>query len=552
MSHEFDYIIIGAGSAGCVLANRLSANPENRILLLEAGGRDTSILINMPSALWMAINTAKFNWGYHSERQAHLGDRRIATPRGKVLGGSSSINGMMFVRGNPLDYESWVEMGANGWSYREVLPYFKRMESYAGGADDYRGDSGPLKVCAGLSTNPLYQVFLQAGVEAGYLRTSDHNGFAQAGFGATNMSVGEGRRYSTARAYLHSIGRRSNLRLELGAHVSRLAFEGNRVSGVDYHLGGRELHASARREVIVSAGAINSPQLLKLSGIGPGAELQSLGIEVKNDLRGVGEHLTDHTGVRIAHECLEPVSIHPHLSVLGKAMVGLRWLLFKSGIGSGNHLEASAFIRSRAGVRWPDLQLDFSPFVFDESGNLALVPHGYQTHCGPMRPQSRGRISLRSPDPNDAPVIECNYFSETEDWAVMRAGIRLSREINGQPAFDRYRGREILPGPEVQTDEELDEFIRHAATTVYHPVSTCRMGSHAHAVVDAECRVHGVESLRVVDASIMPQITTGNTNAPTIMIAEKAADMILGLPPLPAADVDYFVATDWESRQRPG
>jgi len=552
VTETFDFIIVGAGSAGCVLANRLSKDPSNEVLLLEAGGKDSSTMIHMPSALWLLVKCPRFNWGYESEPQPRLLNRRIATPRVKVLGGSSSINGMMFVRGNPLDYDNWVELGATRWSYPQVLPYFKRMECFAEGGDAYRGDSGELKVRKASSPNPLYAAFIQAGVEAGYLRTSDLNGYQQDGFGQCDMSIGNQRRWSTAKGYLHSLGRRDNLKIVLRAHVTHVEVEGNRAGGVVYQLDGHDVVAKASREVVISAGAINTPQILKLSGIGPGAELQSLGIVVKNERPGVGENLTDHTGVRISHECLAPVSLHPKLTLVGKAIIGMQWLMFKTGLGGSNQLEASAFIRSRSRLQWPDLQLDFTPLALSESDELEPVPHGFQTHFGPVRPKSRGHVTLRSRDSRDPPFIQYDYFDHDEDWEVMRAGMRLTREIHRQPAFDRFRGRELSPGEDVRSNTEIDDFIRRTTKTVYHPISTCRMGTDLMAVVDSQCRVHGAEGLRVVDASVMPQITTGNTNAPVIMIAEKAADMILGQPPLAVDEADYFVAPDWETRQRPG
>ena len=551
MAPEFDYVIVGAGSAGCVLANRLSEDTATKVLLLEAGGRDSSMWIDIPAGFEVVMNTASINWGYESEPETHLDGRVIDTPRGKVLGGSSSINGMMFVRGNPLDYENWVEMGAAGWSYPEVLPYFKRSESFAGGGDDYRGGDGPLLTRQGSLESPLYRVFFEAAKEAGYLATPDHNGYQQEGFGPTSMSVNSARRCSTARGYLHPIRHRNNLKVETDALVSKLAVTGNRVGGVVYEQAGTRTQVAANREVILSAGSFNSPKLMMLSGLGPAPLLKEHGIAVKQSLPGVGENLIDHMGATVQVECAQPVSVQPATHGLGRLGAGLRWMVFKSGPAASNQLEGSGFIRTRAGVRYPDLQLDFMP-VARKEGRHRHVPaaHGYQLHCGPMRPHSRGWVRLASNDPRERPRITYNYLAEEQDRVDMRNAVRLAREIFNQPAFDRYRKREIEPGPSVESDEDLDGWIRSAAKTVYHPTSTCRMGTDAMAVVDPQCRVHGIAGLRVVDTSIMPLVTSGNTNAPTIMIAEKAADMIKGVEPLPSAEVDFFIAEDWQSRQR--
>ena len=547
---EYDYIILGAGSAGCVLANRLSEDPSARVLLIEAGARDRSIYIHVPSAFRDLISSKKYSWNYLSEREPALSERQIVTPRGKVLGGSSSINGLMYQRGNALDFDNWADMGASGWSYREILPYFKRAETFSGGGDDYRGDNGPLRTTRGTLDCPLYQVFIEAAVQAGYPRTSDTNGYQQEGFGPQSATIGDGYRWSTARGYLYPIKGRNNLEIHTEAQAHRVVVEGNRAGGVVYERGGQRIECKALREVILSSGTFNSPQLLMLSGLGPAQELRAHGIEVVKDIPGVGNNLNDHLSVSVRHTCPLPVSLKKWDRPLGRLRVGARWLFFKSGVAASNLWEATGFVRTRVGVRWPDVQLDFLPLAYRNVDGVYEISEGFQTHCGPLRAESRGWVRLSSGDAKDPPRIFYNYLSADEDWVTMRAGIRIAREIHQQPAFDLYRGPELDPGPDCQSDDELDEYIRKDAGTVFHPTSTCRMGTDARAVVDAECRVHGIESLRVVDASVMPQITSSNTNAPTIMIAEKAADMIRGLPPLPPAEVDYYTAPDWNTRQR--
>lgn len=553
MSEEtFDYVIVGAGSAGCVLAERLTQSGAHSVLLLEYGGSDRSIFIRMPAALSIPMNTAEYDWGYHTEAEPALGGRRLHTPRGKVLGGSSSINGMVFVRGNPQDFDRWEKEGARGWSYRHVLPYFQRTETRAEGADQYRGGAGPVQVRCGTLENPLHRVWLEAGRQAGYPITPDVNGYQQEGLGRLDMSVGQGQRCSAARAYLAPAMRRRNLSVRTRARATRILFDGRRASGISYRRGGDELVAHARREVLVCCGPINSPQLLKLSGLGPAAELRRLGLPVVQDLPGVGENLQDHLEFYFQVACKEPVTLYAAMSPIGKALVGARWLLFRDGIGASNQFETGGFIRSAAGVPHADIQYHFLPVAVNYDGSHPLKEHGFQAHVGPMRSQSQGWVRLASADPLEPPRIFFNYMSRPEDWTQMRACVRLTREIFKQAAFDRYRGREIKPGEKVQTDEEIDAFVRESVQSAYHPSCTCRMGRSGDpaAVVDPEGRVRGVESLRVVDSSIMPSITTGNLNAPTLMIAEKMSDHILGRAPLAESDAPFYTAHDWRTRQR--
>ena len=548
----FDYVIVGAGSAGCVLADRLTQDGRNSVLVLENGGSDRSVFIQMPTALSIPMNMPRFNWFYHTEPEPHLGGRKLHTPRGKVLGGSSSINGLVYVRGNPHDFDRWEEEGAHGWSYRNVLPYFRRAEKRAAGGDAYRGDAGKLCTTNGTLENPLNPVWIEAGKQAGYPVTADMNGFQQEGFGRMDMTVGDGRRCSAANAYLRPAMRRSNLAVRTHALVTRVLFEGRRAVGVQYERGGREVGVRARREVIISAGPINSPQLLKLSGVGPQAELAALGIPVVHDLPGVGENLQDHLEFYFQVASLEPVTLYKHMNPLRKALIGARWLLTRDGLGATNHFEAGGFIRSRAGIRYPDIQYHFLPMAVSYDGSSLAREHGFQAHVGPMRSKSKGWVRLASPNARDKPRILFNYLSKADDWVEMRACVRLTREVFAQPAFDRYRGREIQPGVDVQTDEQIDAFIREKVESAYHPSCSCKMGDENDplAVVDPYTEVRGLEGLRVVDSSIMPSITTGNLNAPTIMLAEKAADHILGKSMLPPSDAPYYVAPNWQTSQR--
>ena len=548
----FDYVIVGAGSAGCVLADRLTEDGRSSVLVLEYGGSDRSLWIQMPTALYIPMNMARYDWRYYSEPEPHLGGRRLHTPRGKVLGGSSSINGLVYVRGNALDFDGWEAEGAAGWGYRDVLPYFKRAERRAGGGDEYRGAEGRLATRRGLLTNPLNTVWLEAGRQAGYARTTDMNGFRQEGFGEMDMTVGGGRRCSAANAYLRPAMRRRKLSVLTHALATRVLFDGRRAVGVRYERGGRSHEVRARREVILCAGSINTPQLLKLSGVGPARELAGCGIEVVHELPGVGENLQDHLEFYFQVACREPVTLYSEMTLLRRALIGMRWILTKKGLGASNHFETGGFIRSRAGVRYPDIQFHFLPLAVNYDGSALAREHGFQAHVGPMRSRSAGWVRLRSDEARDPPRICFNYMSRPEDWEEMRACVRLTREIFAQPAFDRYRGREIQPGEAVVTDEQIDDFIRAKAESAFHPCGTCRMGSASdpRAVVDSAARVIGLDALRVVDSSIMPSITTGNLNAPTIMLAEKAADHIRGTPLLPRSTAPYYAALQWERAQR--
>lgn len=555
MNKTFDYIIVGAGSAGCVLANRLSADGKHSVLLLEAGGSDRNILIAMPTALSYPMASKTYNWGYVSDPEPHVDNRRITCPRGKGLGGTSSINGMVYVRGHACDFDEWEAAGATGWGYADCLPYFKRAETWQGGEDDYRGGSGPLGVTGGnnMERNPLYQAFVDAGVEAGYPRADDYNGYCGEGFGPMHMTVSGGFRESTSRAYLRPAQKRPNLTVLKHVLVDQLILDGKRVTGVSGTHKGKPIQLSAGKEVILSAGSIASPMILQRSGIGPAALLSRLGIPVRHDLGGVGENLQDHMEVYFQFHCTQPVSLNSKLNLFSKFFIGARWFFFKSGLGATNHFESCAFIRSRSGLKSPDIQYHFLPAAMRYDGTPSIAGHGFQVHVGPNKPKSRGRVEITSADPAAHPSILFNYLQHEDDIAAWRQCIRLTREIIDQPALDAYRGAELQPGLDVSSDDEIDTWVRQNVESAYHPCGTARMGQgdDADAVVDTACRVRGLEGVRIVDASVFPTVPYGNINAPTIMVAEKAADLILGKPALSPLSVPIWIDEKWQDRQRP-
>jgi choline dehydrogenase len=551
---QADYVIIGAGSAGCAMAYRL-AEAGKRVVVIEHGGTDAGPFIQMPAALSYPMNMAMYDWGFRTEPEPHLGGRQLATPRGKVIGGSSSVNGMIYVRGHARDYDHWAESGAAGWAYTDVLPYFKRMEHWHsgghGGDKDWRGKNGPLHVTRGPRTNPLTRAFVEAGRQAGYPVTGDYNGQQQEGFGPFDATIWKGRRWSAANAYLRPAMKTGNCTV-IRAFARRVVIEDGRATGVEVERGGKIEVIGAGREVIVAASSINSPKILMLSGIGPAAHLKEHGIDVVADRPGVGQNLQDHLELYIQQAATQPVSLFKYWNLWSKAIIGARWLFTKTGLGASNQFESAAFVRSKAGVEYPDIQYHFLPIAIRYDGQAAAEGHGFQAHVGPMRSASRGAITLRSGDPKDAPKILFNYMSAASDWEDFRTCIRLTRDIFGQEAFAPYRGKEIQPGADCQSDDDLDDFIREHVESAYHPCGTCKMGaaSDKMAVVDPECRVIGVEGLRVADSSIFPRITNGNLNAPSIMTGEKAADHILGRDMLPPSNDEPWINPNWKTSQR--
>ncbi|MFP4326627.1 MAG: choline dehydrogenase [Paracoccaceae bacterium] len=551
---EADFVVVGAGSAGCALAYRLSEAGAS-VLVIEHGGSDAGPFIQMPGALSYPMNMARYDWGYRTEPEPHLGGRRLACPRGKVIGGSSSINGMVYVRGHARDFDHWQEAGAEGWGHADVLPYFRRMESWHdgghGGDPAWRGTDGPLHVSRGRRDNPLVRAFVEAGRQAGYEETQDYNGEKQEGFGPMEATIWRGRRWSAAQAYLRPALRRPNCAL-LRAFARRVVFEDLRAVGVEVERGGVVEVIRARREVVLAASSINSPKLLMLSGIGPAEELAAHGIALRADRPGVGRNLQDHLELYIQMAASQPVSLYRYWNLPGKAWVGARWLFTGRGPGASNQFESAGFIRSRAGVDYPDIQFHFLPIAVRYDGRAAAEGHGFQAHVGPMRSPSRGVVTLRAADPAAPPKIRFNYMSHAQDWEDFRRCIRLTREIFAQEAFRPFLRHEIQPGPEVQDDAALDDFIRAHVESAYHPCGTCRMGraDDPEAVVDPQGRVIGVSALRVADSSVFPRITNGNLNAPSIMVGEKMADHILGRDPLPRDNRAPWIHPDWQRVQR--
>jgi choline dehydrogenase len=546
-----DYVIVGAGSAGCAMAYRL-AEAGRRVTVIEHGGSDAGPFIQMPGALSYPMNMGIYDWGFQTEPEPHLGGRVLATPRGKVIGGSSSINGMVYVRGHARDFDTWAELGADGWSYADVLPYFKRMEqSHGGSGPEFRGTDGPLHITRGTRENALFDAFIEAGRQAGYPVTSDYNGQQQEGFGPFEATIWKGRRWSAANAYLKPAMAGGNVQVVRG-FARRVVFEDGRAVGVEIGRAGGIEVIRAGREVVLAASSINTPKLLMLSGIGPGAHLAEHGVPVLADRPGVGRNLQDHLEIYMQFSASQPITLYKYWNLWGKAYVGARWLLSGKGPGASNQFEACAFIRSKAGVEYPDIQYHFLPIAVRYDGKAVAEGHGFQAHVGPMRSKSRGSVTLRSSDPGAAPLIQFNYMSHPDDWDEFRTCVRLTREIFGQAAFKPFLKAEIQPGQGVVSDDEIDGFLREHVESAYHPCGTARMGraSDPMAVVDPECRVIGVQGLRVADSSVFPQVTNGNLNAPSIMVGEKAADHILGRVPLPASNLEPWINPNWRLVQR--
>lgn len=553
MQKKIDYIVVGAGSAGAIVASRLSEDRNCEVLLVEYGGGDGSVFVRMPSALGIPMNSKKYNWGFETAPEPYLDNRRMNCPRGKVIGGTSSINGMVYVRGNAADFDQWEEQGASGWNYQNCLPYFKKFENHQCRETDYTGNLGPVAISDGNNMrNPLYRAFIDAGVEAGYGETEDYNGYRQEGFGQKFMNVDRGIRASTGYSYLKAAKKRPNLTILKHALVTRIVFVGKTATGIECKIGGKTSVFSAQKEVILSAGAIGSPQLLQVSGIGPRKTLEAAGIDVLEDLPGVGENLQDHLEFNFQYRCKQPISLNSELGLFKKALIGARWLLFKTGLGRTNHFEACAFIRSDAGVQSPDIQYHFLPGAITYDGSVAVKGHGFQVHVGHNKPTSRGHVRALSGDISQHPEILFNYLDTEIDRQGFRDCVHLTREIMRQPAMDAFRGEVIQPTLEVQTDEQIDAFVRASVDSAYHPCGTCKIGVDAMAVVDADLRVRGIDNLRVIDASVFPTIPNGNLNAPTMMLAERGADIVKGVALLPSLELPVYKDELWQQRQREG
>ena len=554
MNKDIDYIIVGAGSAGCVLANRLSESGEYQVVLLETGGSDKNIMIQMPTALSYPMNTEKYAWQFHTEPEPYLDNRKMHCPRGKVMGGSSSINGMVYVRGHARDFDQWEEKGAAGWSYKDCLPYFKRSETWFKGEDDYRGGNGPVATSNGnnMKLNPLYKAFIGAGQDAGYPKTSDYNGKQQEGFGPMHMTVGNGVRSSTSNAYIKPAKNRPNLTILSGVLVQRVLLKNKVARGVEYKVNGKTEKLNASKEVILCAGSIGSPQLLQLSGIGPKEVLQSAGVEVKHHLPGVGENLQDHLEVYFQYHCKKPITLNSKLNLFSKGLIGIQWILSKTGLGATNHFESCGFIRSRVGLEWPNIQYHFLPAAMRYDGNAAMSGHGYQVHAGVNKVNSRGSIKINSSEAEAKPTILFNYLEDKQDIQDWRDCIRLTREILNQPSLDEFNAGEANPGDNINSDDEIDAWVRANVESAYHPSCSCKMGDlkDTMTVVDNKGRVNGIQSLRVIDSSIFPTIPNGNLNGPTIMLAEKMADVVLGKTPLKAMNNDVWIDPSWKKTQR--
>ncbi|MDO6544759.1 choline dehydrogenase [Photobacterium sanguinicancri] len=590
MEQSYDYIIVGAGSAGCVLADRLTESGKNQVLLLEAGGTDKSIFIQMPTALSYPMNSEKYAWQFETKQEDGLDGRKLHCPRGKVLGGSSSINGMVYVRGHACDFDEWETQGASGWNYQACLPYFRRAESWIGGEDQYRGGQGPVGTCNGndMQLNPLYQAFIDAGKEAGYPETPDYNGYQQEGFGPMHMTVDKGIRASTSNAYLRRALKRSNLTLMKGVVARKVLLEGcsqdnsqdrsqgvsqdssqgrsqgysqnssqgtvhgKKAIGVEFEKAGKLHRHYANKDVISCAGSIGSPQLLQLSGIGPKAVLDEAGVEVQHALPGVGQNLQDHLEVYFQYHCQQAITLNSKLGLVSKGLIGTEWILTRKGLGATNHFESCGFIRSRKGLKWPNIQYHFLPAAMRYDGQAAFDGHGFQVHVGPNKPQSRGSVSIASSNPHDKPNIAFNYISTAQDRQDWRDCIRLTREILQQPAMDAFRGDEIQPGLDVTSDAAIDEWVKQNVESAYHPSCTCKMGADDDpmAVLNEACQVRGIDNLRVVDSSIFPTIPNGNLNAPTIMVAERVSDMILNNPLQASTNLPVWIAPEWQEKQR--